>query len=126
MRENVGDCLHVEREAAYGLWAYEGGIETESKRAGRAFRSVRRVNRQFHQKLNPQNPPGLPGGQSDHNHQRSHDGRHRRHADDHPEQPSADAADGDPEQLRLVLTLVHALVSVQEIEHGDAEQRYEG
>ena len=64
MRENVGDGLHVEREAAYGLWAYEGGIETESKRAGRAFRSVRGVNRQFRQKLNPQNPPGLPGGQS--------------------------------------------------------------
>lgn len=64
MRENVGDGLHVEREAAYGLWAYEGGIETESKRADRTFRSVRGVNRQFHQKLNPQNPPGLPGGQS--------------------------------------------------------------
>lgn len=47
-----------------GLWAYEGGIEAESKRAGRAFRSVRGVNRQFHQKLNPQNPPCLPGGQS--------------------------------------------------------------
>ena len=64
MRENVGDGLHVEREAAYGLWAYEGGIETESKRADCTFRSVRGVNRQFHQKLNPQNPPSLPGGRS--------------------------------------------------------------